>query len=72
MPYTFWVGDGTPFAAVSGVTITDSPRILALSERVYALDFGRVIAEGSPDEITKDERVLSSYLGRTRRAHAPA
>jgi branched-chain amino acid transport system ATP-binding protein len=50
----------------------DMGLLLGLSERVYALDFGRVIAEGSPEEITQDPQVLSSYLGRTRRAHAPA
>jgi branched-chain amino acid transport system ATP-binding protein len=50
----------------------DMGLLLGLAERIYALDFGRVIAEGSPDEVTKDERVLSSYLGRTRRAHAKA
>jgi len=50
----------------------DMSLLLSVSERVYALDFGRVIAEGSPDEITKDPQVLSSYLGRTRRAHATA
>ena len=50
----------------------DMGLLLGLSERVYALDFGRVIAEGSPNEITKDPQVLSSYLGRTRRAHASA
>jgi branched-chain amino acid transport system ATP-binding protein len=50
----------------------DMSLLLSLSERVYALDFGRVIAEGSPQEITHDPQVLSSYLGRTRRAHATA
>lgn len=45
----------------------DMPLLLSVSERVYALDFGRIIAEGTPDEVTADDRVLSSYLGRTRR-----
>jgi ABC-type branched-subunit amino acid transport system ATPase component len=45
----------------------DMPLLLSVSERVYALDFGRVIAEGTPDEVTADDQVLSSYLGRTRR-----
>lgn len=45
----------------------DMPLLLSVSERVYALDFGRVIAEGTPAEVTADDQVLSSYLGRTRR-----
>ncbi|MBW3658392.1 MAG: ABC transporter ATP-binding protein [Actinobacteria bacterium] len=45
----------------------DMPLLLSVSERVYALDFGRIIAAGTPDEVTADDRVLSSYLGRTRR-----
>lgn len=45
----------------------DMPLLLSVSERVYALDFGKVIAEGTPDEVTSDDQVLSSYLGRTRR-----
>lgn len=45
----------------------DMPLLLSVSERVYALDFGKVIAHGTPDEVTADDHVLSSYLGRTRR-----
>jgi branched-chain amino acid transport system ATP-binding protein len=46
----------------------DMRLLLSVSERVYALDFGQVIAEGTPEEVVSDDRVLESYLGRTRRA----
>jgi branched-chain amino acid transport system ATP-binding protein len=45
----------------------DMGLLFSVSERVYALDFGRIITEGSPDEVANDDRVLESYLGRTRR-----
>jgi ABC-type branched-subunit amino acid transport system ATPase component len=41
----------------------DMPLITALSDRIYALEAGRVIAAGSPHEVTTDERVIASYLG---------
>ena len=51
----------------------DMGLLLNTSERIYALDFGKVIAEGTPDEVVQDEKVLESYLGRTRRGeHARA
>lgn len=51
----------------------DMGLLLNTSERIYALDFGKVIAEGTPDEVVHNELVLESYLGRTRRAeHARA
>ena len=37
--------------------------VMALAQRVYVLHHGEVIAEGTPAEVTRDERVLSSYLG---------
>jgi branched-chain amino acid transport system ATP-binding protein len=37
--------------------------VMALAQRVYVLHHGEVIAEGTPAEVTRDARVLSSYLG---------
>jgi branched-chain amino acid transport system ATP-binding protein len=50
----------------------DMGLLFGVSERVYALDFGRVIAEGPPAAVARDPRVLESYLGRTRREAARA
>jgi ABC-type branched-subunit amino acid transport system ATPase component len=41
----------------------DVPLILQTCDRVVALDFGRKIAEGTPDEISHDAQVIEAYLG---------
>ena len=41
----------------------DMPLVTALSDRIYALEAGQVIAEGTPDEVTGNDRVIASYLG---------
>ncbi len=40
----------------------DLPLITMLSDRLLAMELGAVIAEGSPEEVTADARVLESYL----------
>jgi ABC-type branched-subunit amino acid transport system ATPase component len=42
----------------------DVEMVLSLAKFIYVLDFGRVIAQGSPYDIRRDERVQSAYLGR--------
>ena len=37
--------------------------VMRISERVVALNFGRVIAEGSPDEVQRHPEVIHAYLG---------
>ena len=40
--------------------------LLKLVERVAAIVFGQKIAEGTPDEIMNDEKVIGAYLGERR------
>ncbi|MDQ2734325.1 MAG: ABC transporter ATP-binding protein [Pseudomonadota bacterium] len=37
--------------------------VMALAQRVYVLHHGEIIAAGTPREVTRDPRVLESYLG---------
>ncbi len=46
----------------------DMPLIMGISQRVYCLEAGKVIAEGDPGEIRNDPRVIASYLGTDERA----
>jgi len=41
----------------------DVDLVCEVSNRVIALDFGRVIAEGEPERVRRDPHVVSSYIG---------
>tara|TARA_B100000287_G_scaffold394261_1_gene408158 strand:+ start:323 stop:586 length:264 start_codon:yes stop_codon:yes gene_type:complete len=37
--------------------------IMQLAEKIFCLAHGKMLADGSPEEIKKDKRVIDAYLG---------
>lgn len=49
----------------------DMSLVMGICERIYVLDYGQVIAEGPPEAIRNNERVIEAYLGREVNGVAP-
>ena len=51
----------------SGVTVVlvehDMPSVMEVSDRVLVLESGRLIADGTPSEVSKNHQVIAAYLG---------
>jgi branched-chain amino acid transport system ATP-binding protein len=41
----------------------DMQMVADLADRIHVLDYGRTLAEGAPDAVLRDPRVVAAYLG---------
>jgi sulfate-transporting ATPase len=50
----------------------DVGMVMSTCDRIVVIDFGRVIASGTPDEIRTNQAVLEAYLGSSTDEREPA
>jgi branched-chain amino acid transport system ATP-binding protein len=50
----------------------DMQMVADLADRIHVLDYGRTLAEGVPETVLRDPRVIAAYLGRTAQAKTTA
>ena len=73
---TVWLGVLLRAMVEDGSTLLlvdhDMNLVLSVCDRIFVLEFGSVIAEGTPDEIRQDRRVVEAYLGEHSGDGAPS
>jgi ABC-type branched-subunit amino acid transport system ATPase component len=71
-----WLAERLRDVRDSGVTILiidhDMSLVLSLCDQVHVLNFGKIIASGTPAEIRVDRTVAEAYLGSTHAEEIPA
>ena len=57
-----------------GVTVLmiehDMKMVMGISDRIYVLVHGELIAEGNPEQVRNNPKVIAAYLGGGKRAQA--
>ena len=73
MAYARWMDAGYPIGwtisilllgSIYFLVVTPIGVVMRLVGRVIALDFGEVIAQGSPEDIVRHPAVVEAYIGR--------